>query len=218
MCTNYRPSTRDALRERFGVEPPSGEWKADAWRGYLAPIIRRAQTGAREALLGAFGLVPHWVPSAAQARKISGGTMNARAETVAVKPSFRTAWRQGHFCLVPMARFYEPDWRSGEAVRTAISMADGRDFAAAGLWSWWRDPEAADDAQGVTTFSMITVNADGHPVMNQVHRPGDEKRSLVIVPQERWDAWLGASAAQAPELLQLYPPELMQLAAAPVGR
>jgi putative SOS response-associated peptidase YedK len=67
-----------------------------------------------------------------------------------------------------MARFYEPDWRTGKAVPTKIATSDGRDFGVAGIWAWWRDPETD---QGRATFSMLTVNADEHPVMRNLHRP-----------------------------------------------
>ena len=92
MCTNYRPSSRDILRDRFDVEPPEGDWRTDVWHGYAAPIIRGEGSGARMAELATFGLVPPWIKTVKDAKKISAGTMNARAETIAEKPSFRTAW------------------------------------------------------------------------------------------------------------------------------
>jgi putative SOS response-associated peptidase YedK len=113
-----------------------------------------------------------------------------------------------------MSRFYEPDWCTGKAVRTAIAMADGRDFAVAGIWAWWRDPETD---LGRATFSMLTINADEHPVViRNLHRPGDEKRSLVIVPEEDWDSWLGAPPELARAMLTLYPAELLRTEPAPV--
>lgn len=44
---------------------------------------------------------------------------------------------------------------------------------------------------------MLTINADGHAVMGRFHRPGDERRSLVVVPATQWDAWLSATATHA---------------------
>ena len=213
MCTNYSPSSRDALRATFDVEPPAADWKPEVWRGYAAPMIRRRESGERTAELAGFGLVPYWIKSRADADRISAGTLNARAETVAEKPSFRSAWQKGQRCLLPMARFYEPDWRSGKAVRTAVGLADGRDFAVAGIWSWWRDPDS--EVRGAT-FSLLTINADRHALMSQLHRPGDEKRSLVIVPRDAWDAWFAAAPDQASAMLTLYPAEAMTLTAAPL--
>jgi len=48
---------------------------------------------------------------------------------------------------------------------------------------------------------MLTINADGHPVMGRFHRPGDEKRSLVVVPPDAWNDWLTATTEQAVEML-----------------
>ena len=65
------------------------------------------------------------------------------------------------------------------------------------------------------SFSMLTVNADDHPVMRRFQRPGDEKRTIVIVPAERYDDWLEAEPGDAPEFLQVYPAEKMVAEAAP---
>ena len=85
MCVNYAPAQRQVLRDVFGVEPPAGEWKADALPDYPAPIIRAAQDGSREAVLGSFSMVPK--------TKIPPGvryypTTNARMETIGKLGSF----------------------------------------------------------------------------------------------------------------------------------
>jgi putative SOS response-associated peptidase YedK len=118
---------------------------------------------------------------------------------VADKPSYRTAWRQRQFCLVPMARFYEPCWETGRAVRWRIHRQDGEPFTVAALWDSWTDRASGEI---VESFSMLTINADGHPVMGRFHRPGDERRSLVVVPQPHRLDWLTASPAVASQLLR----------------
>ena len=60
----------------------------------------------REALIGSFGLIPHW----SKDNKIARHTYNARSETVAEKPSFRDAWKRGQHCIIPVQSFFEPDW------------------------------------------------------------------------------------------------------------
>lgn len=67
------------------------------------------------------GGLPHWAKDTEMARH----TYNARSETVATKLSYRDAWRLGRRCIIPVQAFYEPDWRSGKAVPTRISRADG---------------------------------------------------------------------------------------------
>lgn len=58
MCVNYAPVQRQVLRDVFGVEPPTAEWKAEAWPDYPAPILRADGDGRRESILATFGLVP----------------------------------------------------------------------------------------------------------------------------------------------------------------
>jgi len=66
----------------------------------------------------------------------------------------------------------------------------------------------------VVSFSMLTVNADEHPVMNQFHKHGDEKRTPVIIAPELHDAWLSADPTKAAELMTWsHMPELRALAA-----
>ena len=122
-------------------------------------------------------LIPSWAKDA----KISRHTYNARSETVAEKPSYRTAWRKRQFCLVLADNFYEPNYGTGKAVRWGIQTEDSNPFGIAGLWDKWTEPATGEV---VVSFSMLTVNADAHPVMCQFHKTGDEKRTPVIIQPE----------------------------------
>jgi len=210
MCTNYRPTARDHLRQVFGVAEPDFDYPEESYPGYAAPVIRRAVAGisGRECLAAGFGLIPHW----AKDLRIARNTYNARSETVAEKPSFRSPWRQGQYCLVPMDAFYEPCYESGRAVRWRIASADGQPFAVAGLWERW---VAAATGEILHSFTMLTVNADGHPVMGRMHRPGDEKRSLVLIGRADFDAWLGARPEAARALLRAPAPDALVAEASP---
>jgi len=73
-------------------------------------------------------------------------------------------------------------------VRWRIEREDKGLFTVAALWDTWRQP----DGGILHSFSMLTINADGHPLMSRFHAPGDEKRSLAIVPAEKRDEWLAA--------------------------
>jgi len=66
------------------------------------------------------------------------------------------------------------------------------------LWDRWTNPASGEH---VVSFSMLTVNADAHPVMRQFHQPADEKRTPVILPPPLFDAWLSADTEQASELM-----------------
>jgi len=211
MCARYRPTRRDLLLEHFRAKwrmPPVAEEAArDVYPGQRAPFIRRPPELAsgdeavpeREIAIGVFGLLPHW----AKDEKLARSTYNARSETVALKPSFRDAWRRAHHCVIPAEAFYEPDWRSGRAIPTRIARADGRSLGIAGLWEW--SPLGGPD--GTLSFTMLTINADTHPVMCQYHRPDDEKRMIVLLREDDYDAWLEAPAERSMEFMRQCPPE-----------
>jgi putative SOS response-associated peptidase YedK len=214
MCSHYQGiKERERYRRHFGVEPPEDLGKWDVWPGYAATFIRshpQADVGdeavpKREALTGLFGLIPHWATDT----KIGRQTFNARSETVASKPSFRDAWKRGQHCIIPADTFFEPDWRSGKAIATGISGADGQPLGIAGLWASWKSPTG-----WVHSFTMLTINADGHGLMENFHKPTDEKRMVVIVPQDSYDAWLGATPQESMDFMRQYPVELLQAAAA----
>ena len=195
MCTNFTPTTRAQwVKENLGVDLLSG-CPEEAYPGYLAPVVVKSRQSERVACgLARFGLTPGW----AKDDKISRHTYNARSETAAQKPSYRTAWRQRQFGLLLVDNFYEPSYESGKAVRWKIDLASGDPFGIACLWDRWTDPASGEL---VVSFSMLTVNADDHPVMRQFHKPGDEKHTPVIMPPELQDAWLSADTTQASELM-----------------
>ena len=184
MCTNYRPTSRDLIAERLHVATPEFDYVPEAWPGYAAPMVRE-RDGERDCVKACFGLIPHW----SKDTKIARMTYNARSETAAEKPSFRQAWARRQWCVVPMDGFFEPSYESGAAVRWRIERVDRAPFLVAGLWDRWVAPSTGEV---VHSFSMLTINADAHPLMKRFHKPGDEKRSLVIVPDERAADWLRA--------------------------
>ena len=204
MCTNFTP-TQSALwvKEKLGVDLAT-DYPEESYPGFASPIVVKShQTGRVACGLARFGLIPAW----AKDDKISRHTYNARSETAAEKPSYRTAWRQRQFGLVLVDNFYEPSYESGKAVRCKIALASGDPFSIACLWDRWTDPASGER---VVSFSMLTVNADAHPVMQQFHKPGDEKRTPVVIAPALHAAWLGADVPQAAELMRWqHMPELV---------
>lgn len=196
MCSHYQ-----ALKERekflmvFAVQPPAEDGKLDMWPGYLGEFICKpphADAGDEavpmaHAVNGLFGLVPHWATDT----KITKSTYNCRSESAAQKPSFRDAFRRNQRCIIPVDAFYEPDWRSGRAVAMRIEHVDRGPIAIAGLWSSWKDPKGGL----LHSFTMLTINADAHPLMNQFHKPTDEKRMVAILPPERYQDWIEGKGA-----------------------
>jgi putative SOS response-associated peptidase YedK len=221
MCANYRPGARDTIARLMAAR-----WRDDraypdeAYPGSLAPMLRKAPDGELEWCTAVFGLVPSWAKDLNFARK----TYNARTETVASKPSYRNAWRHAQWCLVPMAAFFEPSYQTGKPVRWRIERADHEIFMIAGIWEAWRERAAtgtaaaaaagsAGSAQWLLSFSLLTVNADRHPLMQRFHAPVDEKRSIAIAPVP---GWLDASPAEV--LAMLATPSADAFVAAPDPR
>lgn len=213
MCVNFRPPDPEQLDAVLGVLVDlykDWDWPAETWKDYMAPIIKAGQDGARELHLASYGMIPR--------RHIPPGvkvfdTMNARAESIGEKRSFAPAWRKAQLCAVPMNHFYEPCYESGRAERFAIGMHDDALFFVAGLWREW----AQTDGSVHTSFTQITINADEHPLMRRFHKPGDEKRSLVVLPQHELDSWLNCKDAEtARSFLRHYPAEAMKAWPAPL--
>jgi putative SOS response-associated peptidase YedK len=208
VCTNFTPTKRSQwVEENLGIELPSG-FPEESYPGFAAPVVVKShQTGRVACGLAKFGLIPPW----AKDDKIGRHTYNARSETAAVKPSYRTAWRQRQFGLVLVDNFYEPCYESGKAVRWKIEMSSSEPFGIACLWDRWTDPYSGEL---VVSFSMLTVNADEHPVMRQFHKAGEEKRTPVIIPPDLHDKWLSADVMQASKLMTWsHMPELRAMAA-----
>jgi putative SOS response-associated peptidase YedK len=216
MCSHYQGlKEREKYLKYFGVEPPLQDGKFDVWPGYLASFIRKhsnADVGDEavpkaEAVNGLFGLVPHW----ARDLKITKSTYNCRSETASEKPSFRDAYKRNQRCIIPVDAFYEPDWRSGRAVATRITHAGGEPLGIAGLWSSWKSPQDG----WVDSFTMLTVNADTHPLMQQFHKPTDEKRMVVILPPNRYQDWIECAGAMADFMLPFGADQLQATPEAP---
>lgn len=215
MCSHYE-SVRDrqVLKRHFQLTDLPQGGKVDVWPTYASLFIRRhefADVGdeavpEHEALLGSFGLIPHWATDT----KIARQAYNARSETVAVKPSYREVWKRAHHCIIPADAICEPDWRSGKAISTRISRADGEPMGIAGLWSWWKSSKG----DVIYSFTMLTINAEHHELMRQFHKPNDEKRMVVVLPENRYDDWLRATPDQSEDFLRLYPSDALKAVAA----
>jgi putative SOS response-associated peptidase YedK len=210
MCASFKRPKRDRLSAvRALSQTDFLDAAGEIYPGGLAPILTSAAPAVWTPAM--FGLVPHWADPAKLARM----TYNARSETVAEKASYRNAWRLGQRCAIPVEAFYEPCYESGRAVRWRIERADGALLWIAGIW----EQRVRDPGPARWSFSMLTVNADGHSVMGRFHRPGDEKRSVVVLNDRQLDAWLQAPGELAlAEFLVPPPADMLSCAAAPVVR
>ncbi len=211
MCSNFQAITKKQaawLQQHFQLELPFEEWREEVYPSYVAPFIW-LEYGQVRCDLAEFGLVPAW---AATKPKFGMKTYNARSETVAEKPSYRNAWQRKQFGLALMQGFYEPNYESGKAVRWRIKRSDGNPLAVASIWERF-----IDHATGEIhfSFSMLTINATGHPLMKQFHAPEDEKRSIVVLQDGDYQTWLDANHEQARGLLNLAPGHFLESEPAP---
>lgn len=143
-----------------------------------------------------FGLLPSW----AKEENFGRHTYNARAETVNEKQSYRAAWKSRHYALALADLFYEPCYKTGKAVRTGIRQANGEPMAIASIWDTWTEP---DTGELIVSFSMLTMNVNNHPVMQRLHKPEDEKRTVVPLQPELFNAWLDTTPQSARQLLSI---------------
>jgi len=168
-----------AIEPRYNIAPTQ----------YVAVV--RETGGPREVAMLYWGLVPGW----AKEKSIGARMINARAETLAEKPSFRNAYRRRR-CLVLADGYYE--WQRSGAVKQPyfISFRDERPFGMAGLWERWRDP-----GSGEALESCCIVTTAPAPSVAQVH-----DRMPVILPVAVHDEWLDPDNGATGELERLLVP------------
>jgi putative SOS response-associated peptidase YedK len=157
------------------------------------PVI--CNTHVQEIIMGAWGFMPEWADGRADVKPL----INARAETVATRPTFRQAFRSKR-CLVLANGFYE--WkRTGKGKRPHwIALKSGAPFAFAGIWSTVHDPSG----HPYTTFAILTTEANA--LVAQIHN-----RMPVILHARAEAIWLNqrCSLDEAQALLVPFPAELL---------
>lgn len=159
--------------------------------------VRASAEGRRLTMLR-WGLIPAWIKDARQAPML----VNARADTLMEKPSFRAAF-QSRRCLVPADGFFEWKAVSGKKQPMYFTMKDERPFALAGLWECW------EGAGGARIESCALLTTEPNSVVADVH-----DRMPVIVPAEAHALWLDPTVSDPQRLLPLlgpFPAEAMQV-------
>ena len=177
-------------------------------RGGLV-LLRRGQY-ERELVVGQWGLIP-WF---ATEPKLKYPTNNARSEELAVKASYKHPWARGQRCIIPAADFDEPNWETGKNVWWRFQRADGAPWSLAGLWNVWTDKATGEQHE---SYTMLTINADSHPLMQRMHKPNpkraigeQDKRSVIPIEQSDVDQWLAGTVSDAATLLKLPPIEVFE--------
>lgn len=148
------------------------------------------EEGGRHLHLMHWGLIPSWAKDATIGNKL----VNARGETIAEKPSFRSAFKSRR-CLIPASGFYE--WKTEKGVKFPwyISLKSGEPMAFAGLWETWSPKE------GEAIESCCIITTDANTLMVPIH-----DRMPVILDPDQWAIWLSQQEKQADKLLPMIHP------------
>jgi putative SOS response-associated peptidase YedK len=196
VCGRYELHANPAaIALAFGLEyPPDIHARYNIAPMQPVPIVRINTHGARELVQMRWGLVPRWARDPA----IGARMINARAETVAGKASFRTAYRR-HRCLLPADGFYE--WQATPRGKQPVhvGMRDGSTFALAGLYERWLSQS------GEPLDSCTILTTDANALLRALH-----DRMPVIVPPEHYARWLDPAEPDPRDVIVPYAPERMR--------
>src|SRR5579884_4053338 len=185
-----------AIAKKFGAEPTIHT----APRYNIAPtqnVVSVLRNGSNHLDELRWGLIPAW----AKDESIGSKMINARAETLAEKPSFKRLLRSRR-CLIAADGFYEWKKEAGGKTPMYITMKDNEIFALAGLWDTWKNA----DGEQIRTCTIITT--EPNELLSTIHN-----RMPVILPVEAYDEWLDADLHdehQLVSLLKSYPTDAMQ--------
>ena len=193
--------------ERYWHVGARTPWRAsEVFARAPGPFIRAERDATRpkrELVIGQWGLVP-WF---AKAAKLAYSTNNARFEEIRSKASFKHSWQYGKRCIIPAVSFDEPNWESGKNVWWRFQRADGAPWGLAGLWNTWTNKTSGEI---VESYTILTLNADAHPLMRRMHKPDpklgpdvQDKRSVVSIEIEDVDQWPFGTVEQATGLVRL---------------
>jgi len=189
MCGRFALKNPNALKAAFELK----EMPDLRPRYNIAPsqdiAIIRADASGRHLSLAHWGLIPSWAKEADSGYS----TINARAETVDTKPTFRAPFKR-HRCIIPTDGFYEWREEGGIKIPHHIGMKDGSPFALAGLWDVWKGPQGE-----VTSCSIIVTGA------NQFMSPLHDRMPVILNPHD-YERWLDPDNLDSANLKSLLVP------------
>lgn len=140
-------------------------------------------------IVATWGLIPHWVNSVEQQKKIWNSTLNARVETICEKPAFRDAANEKR-CILYVDGFYEHHHFNNGVYPFFIHRKDNEPLALAALWSEWVNP---DNGGVIHSFSIVTTK--GNSMMSKIHNNPKlkEPRMPLMLSSETEEMWLDSN-------------------------
>lgn len=191
MCGRYNLITdAAALIDFFELSEASPcEPRYNIAPSQQVPAVRE-EGGKRRLVQLRWGLIPSWSTS----EKTGYSLINARAETLAQKPAFRSAFRRRR-CLIPATGFYEWQARDGGKQPFHIRIGEGRLFAFAGLWERWQINEQA----AIESCSIVVTDA------NRKLAPVHDRMPVILDPAD-YPAWLDTAISDPAALQHLLRP------------
>lgn len=199
MCGRYTLRTKlNLLLSQFAAELADGtEWESryNIPPTASVPAVRLAE-GGRQLALFKWGLIPSWAKDA----KIAYSTINARSDTVATKPAFRSAFKKRR-CLVLADGYVEWEKDGKEKLPWLYEVDGGKPFAFDGLWEWWGGPDGKEPVESCTILTT-----DANELASEIHN-----RMPVILDADDYDDWL------AGEEIPLVPFDSERMTARPIS-
>jgi putative SOS response-associated peptidase YedK len=179
MCGRFvQFSSLRTLESIFPIDSVAGEVRANYNAAPTHEVLAIIHQNDHRLEYLHWGLVPFWAKDLSAASRL----INARSETVAQKPSFRTAFRRRR-CLIIADGFYEWQGEKGGKQPYFIALPSKSPFAFAGLWETWRPKNAPEDAPVYKSCTILTMAASGS--MRELHH-----RMPVILQPDAYEEWL----------------------------
>ena len=194
MCGRYTLRTPlNVLMRQFNLSAQT-EWQLPL-RYNIAPtqtvaVILATEQG-RELEMMRWGLIPSWAKKASEGARM----INARAETVASTPAFRSSFTKRR-CILPADGFYEWDRAGGTKQPYLLRPPEDGVLAMAGVWAVWKDP-----ATGLWVPSAAVITTEANGAVGRIH-----DRMPVLLPRDAWARWLDPATPDPSELLGLLVP------------
>ena len=199
MCGRFvRSSSLKDIADYFGVEQPLYEFPPSYNVAPTQDVVIINKLGMKQLVKCHWGFVPPW----SKDLSIGSKMINARSETVAEKPSFKTAFKHQR-CLVIANGFYEWQKDKNRKIPVYIRLKSGKPFGFAGLYNVWISPEG----EAICTCTILTT--ESNDLVSTIH-----DRMPVIIPRDREDLWLEPKVNDVEllrGLLRSFPSEEMEL-------